>query len=414
MSQISNFVTAASIGAITTLSGDSGGPISPTAGGNISLDGGTNITTVGAGNTITINLDDDISLNSVATSNAASGLTITDNTISADGTDAQIDLKLSGSGSSSGVTISDGLTVGLADSDLLFTVNGVSVQSALAIDTQGATNLGSFRIMRHTDTVGLGGIHYYSRSRGTHLAETIVQDDDDLGRMEFLGFDGTDYAIGAEILVEVDGTPGLNDMPGRIKFSTSADGSQTPTLAMTIDSSQVVTLANALAVSSGGSGRATATAYAVICGGTTATGAHQSVASVGTSGQVLTSNGAGALPTFQDAAGGGLSWSVVTGTTQAMVAQEGYFANNAGTVTATLPATAAVGDTFAIAGMNNSTGWTIAQNAGQTIHFGTSDTTTGVGGSLSSTATYDSVELVCNVANTDFIVVQSVGNITVV
>jgi microcystin-dependent protein len=54
-----------------------------------------------------------------------------------------------------------------------------------------------------------------------------------------------------------------------------------------------------LAVSSGGTGVASATAYAVQCGGTTSTGAHQSVASVGTSGQVLTSNGAGALPSFQ-------------------------------------------------------------------------------------------------------------------
>ena len=52
-------------------------------------------------------------------------------------------------------------------------------------------------------------------------------------------------------------------------------------------------------VADGGTGRATATAYAVLCGGTTSTGAHQSIASVGTSGQVLTSNGAGALPTFQ-------------------------------------------------------------------------------------------------------------------
>lgn len=52
-------------------------------------------------------------------------------------------------------------------------------------------------------------------------------------------------------------------------------------------------------VADGGSGRSTATEYAVICGGTTTTGAHQSIASVGTSGQVLTSNGAAALPTFQ-------------------------------------------------------------------------------------------------------------------
>jgi hypothetical protein len=43
------------------------------------------------------------------------------------------------------------------------------------------------------------------------------------------------------------------------------------------------------------------TAYAVLCGGTTATNPIQSIASVGTAGQVLTSNGASALPTMQAA-----------------------------------------------------------------------------------------------------------------
>lgn len=60
---------------------------------------------------------------------------------------------------------------------------------------------------------------------------------------------------------------------------------------------QTITLP--LPVSDGGTGTSSATAYAVLCGGTTSTGAHQSIAGVGTSGQVLTSNGAGALPTFQ-------------------------------------------------------------------------------------------------------------------
>ena len=58
-------------------------------------------------------------------------------------------------------------------------------------------------------------------------------------------------------------------------------------------------------VSSGGTGLSTATtAYGVIAAGTTATGAFQNIGT-GASGEVLTSNGAGALPTFQAAAGGG-------------------------------------------------------------------------------------------------------------
>lgn len=56
-----------------------------------------------------------------------------------------------------------------------------------------------------------------------------------------------------------------------------------------------------LAVPRGGTGLSSATAYAVLCGGTTSTGAFQSIVSVGTANQILTSNGAGALPTFQNA-----------------------------------------------------------------------------------------------------------------
>ena len=58
------------------------------------------------------------------------------------------------------------------------------------------------------------------------------------------------------------------------------------------------------AVNAGGTGVTSLTAYAPIFGGTTSTGAVQS-GTVGTSGQVLTSNGAGALPTFQSVAASG-------------------------------------------------------------------------------------------------------------
>lgn len=54
-----------------------------------------------------------------------------------------------------------------------------------------------------------------------------------------------------------------------------------------------------LVVADGGSGRSSATAYGVIIGGTTSVNPHQSVA-VGSSGQVLTSNGAGAAPSMKD------------------------------------------------------------------------------------------------------------------
>lgn len=60
-----------------------------------------------------------------------------------------------------------------------------------------------------------------------------------------------------------------------------------------------------LPVENGGTERASFTEYAVIVGGITPAGALQQVSGVGTSGQVLTSNGAAALPTWEDAGGGG-------------------------------------------------------------------------------------------------------------
>jgi hypothetical protein len=54
-----------------------------------------------------------------------------------------------------------------------------------------------------------------------------------------------------------------------------------------------------VSVADGGTGVSTLTAYAPIFGGTTGTGAVQS-GTVGTAGQILTSNGTGALPTFQN------------------------------------------------------------------------------------------------------------------
>ena len=165
-------------------------------------------------------------------------------------------------------------------------------------------------------------------------------------------------------------------------------------------------------VAGGGTGGVSFLPYSVICAGTTATGAFQNVSSVGSAGQVLTSNGS-ALPSWQAAPSTGITWSVITAD-QAAAVNNGYICNKAGLLTLTLPASAAVGTIIEVTGMNTALGWKIAQNAGQVIHFGTSTTSTGVAGSLASTAIYDAVKLVCNIANTSFIVLSAQGNITIV
>jgi trimeric autotransporter adhesin len=81
-----------------------------------------------------------------------------------------------------------------------------------------------------------------------------------------------------------------------------------PTLttpALGTPASGVLTNCTGLPVAGGGTGDSSFTAYSVLCGGTTSTGTLQNVSGIGTSGQVLTSNGASALPTWQAASGSG-------------------------------------------------------------------------------------------------------------
>lgn len=104
---------------------------------------------------------------------------------------------------------------------------------------------------------------------------------------------------------------------------------------------------------------------------------------------------------------------VVSGTSQLMVVNGVYIPNNAALVTFTLPQTASVGQIVQVVGFGAG-GWTIAQNAGQTIHGngGTGSTTTGITGSLSSTGRYNSVELMNVVTNTDWVVMNQSGTLT--
>ena len=76
-----------------------------------------------------------------------------------------------------------------------------------------------------------------ARSRGTTAGSyTVVSSGDLLGRLSFQGADGTNFVGAAEITCAVDGTPGANDMPGRLVFSTTADGAASPTERMRITS----------------------------------------------------------------------------------------------------------------------------------------------------------------------------------
>jgi hypothetical protein len=106
--------------------------------------------------------------------------------------------------------------------------------------------------------------------------------------------------------LSADGPTVVNPTAGNINiFGGTGITTTGTTSTITLNVTNPVTFP--ITVAEGGTGDASFTPYAVLTGGTTSTGPIQSIASVGTSGEVLTSNGAGALPTFQAAAVSGAS-----------------------------------------------------------------------------------------------------------
>jgi predicted NAD-dependent protein-ADP-ribosyltransferase YbiA (DUF1768 family) len=103
----------------------------------------------------------------------------------------------------------------------------------LQINAAGAATSGISRFSANT----AANSYWFLKSRGATVgAFDVVVSGDTLGTLGWLGADGTDGVQAATITAFVDGTPGTNDMPGRLVFSTTADGASTPTERMRINS----------------------------------------------------------------------------------------------------------------------------------------------------------------------------------
>lgn len=111
--------------------------------------------------------------------------------------------------------------------------------------------------------------------------------------------------------------------------------------------------------------------------------------------------------------GTGFTWNEITDTSASLLVSNGYIANNGALVTLTLPTTGVIGDTIQIVGKGTGL-YRIAQNASQIINFISTSTSSGVGGSLTSIEQFATLELVCTTANTNWTVLDSLGNFTVV
>lgn len=121
--------------------------------------------------------------------------------------------------------------VGYTASTAPSSVSGAEVQVNSLGSTQGGLNLAQWT------SVGSGSAQLlFSRSlSGVRGTQAAVTSGTAIGKARFFGSDGTNLIEAASIESFVDGTPGTNDMPGRLVFSTTADGASSPTERMRID-----------------------------------------------------------------------------------------------------------------------------------------------------------------------------------
>lgn len=168
-------------------------------------------------------------------------------------------------------------------------------------------------------------------------------------------------------------------------------------------------LTTELAVDYGGTGQTTYTDGQLLIGNSTGNTLTKATLTAGAGISIANSGGSVTI----SASAVGPSWTVVTGTSQALAVNNNYIANNAGLITMTLPATATVGDTIKIVGKGAGK-FRVAQNAGQKIEYGQQTTTTGITGRIDAEDAKDTIEIVCTETDVEFTMVNSIGNLTVV
>jgi hypothetical protein len=128
--------------------------------------------------------------------------------------------------------------------------------SASGFSVQTKLDVGDFQ--RYENSAN-GPFIFLAKSRSSTLGtQTIVQSDDYLGGLQFRGSDGTDAIPAAQFHARVDGTPGSNNMPGRLEFFTTPSGSASPLERMRITSGGYVKASNTgVYTDAGGGSRAT-------------------------------------------------------------------------------------------------------------------------------------------------------------
>ena len=130
------------------------------------------------------------------------------------------------------VTSAGNLGIGTADPT---PTNLNTVTPRLVVSANGVG--GAAQVVRHTSVGAGGALLHLSATRGTDAdSHAALLAGDGVGTLHFAGSDGVQFIPAAQITSQVDGTPGAADMPGRLTFYTTPDGSNALSERMRIDS----------------------------------------------------------------------------------------------------------------------------------------------------------------------------------
>ncbi|TXH52447.1 MAG: hypothetical protein E6Q97_15990 [Desulfurellales bacterium] len=165
-----------------------------------------------------------------------SGGTLTGQLTMADG--IRIDTDKVQARDSSGLTLTEdgGSGILIQDSTAAVLVNTTTALTGVLGAAQAQIDKTSNGTMLlHRASTDEGGVTIELLKRRTNWG--VVSNGDRLGTIQWSAADGVDAAAAASIYAEVDGTPGSNDMPGRIVFATTPDGAAAADEAMRINSS---------------------------------------------------------------------------------------------------------------------------------------------------------------------------------
>jgi hypothetical protein len=120
------------------------------------------------------------------------------------------------------------------------TVTGVAPGTQI-VGTGGSegvvNNKSAFGVYNFFNAGGASSYIFFKSRSGTPGVFASVANADNLGLTRYFADDGTNFIEAARISAAVDGTPGTNDMPGRLVFSTTADGASSVTERMRITNS---------------------------------------------------------------------------------------------------------------------------------------------------------------------------------